>query len=294
MKIALLGLTGFANPVLSALADNPGIEIACVLTERERGPFPYYPTEPLEALCHGLGLPCFSDLPVSSPASTERLKRFQPDLLLVATFRQILSRETLAIPGTGTVNLHPSLLPRHRGPCPSQAALLDGSRTTGVTAHRMERTVDTGNILLQRPLAIHPDDNDGRLRQRLASIAGEMIPDLIALLSRTPQPAGNPQDPALTTTAGRLAPETGFLETATDIGGLIARLRATTPLPGASIAFDGQRIPIQHWEPIASTCENGIRPVPGGAFEVHIDGQGVRLYPPGLVPNPFVAQETRI
>lgn len=293
VRVVLCGLTGFANPVLRALAALPGIQVVCVVTEREAGPFPYYPEEPLEALCHRLGVSCVPDLTVSDSAGTAFLASLQPDLILVATFRQIFKASVLSIPRIGTVNLHPSLLPRHRGPCPSQAALLDGSQMTGVTAHWMAQAVDTGNILVQRSLAVLPDDDDGRLRHRLAIAAGEMIPELIGLLECGAPPDGTPQDQASATSAPRLARESGFLEEAASIAELTARLKATSPLPGASYRIGDLRIPVRRWEAVAGGRKDGIYPASAGAFDVHLGGHGVRLYPlekvnPVVPPTPSV------
>src|SRR5439155_21596260 len=125
-----------------------------------------------QALCAERGVPCHLGLKVSRGEGLERLRSLAPDLILVATFKQILSQEVIDLPRRGIVNLHPSLLPRHRGPCPIQAALLAGDERTGVTAHFLTREPDRGDIVLQREVGIEESDTDGSLRRKLHSAAG--------------------------------------------------------------------------------------------------------------------------
>jgi methionyl-tRNA formyltransferase len=260
LNVALLALTGFGNTVLAALLADSRVRVGGVFTVTYPGPFPYYPERQLVDLCASRGVTCYHDLAVSQGDGLAALERLAPDLIVVATFKQMLRTPLLALPRLGVVNLHPSLLPRHRGPCPTQAALLAGDRTTGVTAHYVDERLDEGDILLQRTLEIDDHDDDGRLRQRLASLAASMVPDLVGLFAGGTRPSGRAQDHAQATLAPRPDPEQGHLERAPDAEAARRAVRALTPYPGASVLVGAERIAVDSAQVLADTRPPGIYP----------------------------------
>lgn len=248
LDIILFALTGFGNPVLEALLNETRVNVQAVFTIKYDTPFPHYPERQLLELCQEKQIVCYHNVKVGSEEGIELLRKHAPDLIVVATFKQILKRNVITLPPLGIVNFHPSLLPRYRGPCPSNAALLNDDAVTGVTAHYVTEGLDEGDILLQRPIAIREQDNDGLLRQRLAALSGEMIPELVDLFSGFTKPIGKSQDHALASLAPKPTIEDGFIEPSADIEDIRKKMRALNPLPGTTIRVGAKRIPVDRYD----------------------------------------------
>lgn len=244
LKVVLLALTGFGNTVLKSLLRDSRVSVKAVFTTKYANAFPYYPEQQLIDLCEEREVVCFCDIDFRSQEGFSKLKEQAPDLVIVSTFKQILPQSVLSLPPLGVVNLHPSLLPKYRGPSPTNAALRNGDLVTGITAHYVTQGIDEGDILCQKSIAIEEADNDGRLRKKLAGLAGEMMPSLLEqFISFTP-PKGIPQDNALASLAPRLSVEDGYIELVDDLRSIRNLVRASTPLPGASIRVGNRRIAI--------------------------------------------------
>ncbi|HKC14438.1 MAG TPA: methionyl-tRNA formyltransferase [Patescibacteria group bacterium] len=110
----------------------------------------------------------------------EKLKNIEPDIFVVASFGKIFSKEFLEIPKFGSINIHPSLLPKYRGTTPVQTAILNGDKTTGVTIIKMDGKIDHGPILAQKEVEIFPNETAPELLQRLFIISAEMLPDALS------------------------------------------------------------------------------------------------------------------
>jgi|SRR5579863_6111541 len=175
MRIAFAGTPEFAVPTLQALRGSRH-QLVGVLTQpdRPRGRGRHPSASPVKAAVAGA-------VPVAQPASlrssvdTAQLAAWRPDILVVVAYGLILPRPVLEIPRLGCVNVHASLLPRWRGAAPVERALLAGDETTGVTIMRMEEGLDTGPILLQRPVAIAPHDTGATLRAKLADEGAALL-----------------------------------------------------------------------------------------------------------------------
>ena len=277
LNVVLFALTGFGNPVLEALLADTRVTVKAVLTVKYENAFPYYPEKQLDVLCEELGVPCHSGVKVRSDEGLALLRGYAPDLIVVSTFKQILSQPVLDVPTLGVVNLHPSLLPEYRGPCPTHAALLADETTTGVTAHYITETVDEGDILLQRSLVIDAADNDGCLRRKLARMAAQMIPEVIGLFDGFTRPAGVAQDHRLASSAPRPGSEDGYLEGSADIDAVRRKVRAFNPLPGTSILVDDRRVAVNRYDLFEDGRENGIY---AGEFFIDyvINARAIRLF----------------
>jgi methionyl-tRNA formyltransferase len=174
MKVCLLALTGLGNTVLEALRNIVHEQDLLVFTRREKGDFPYYPCVHLTELCSKARISCFDDRKLTSKETYGQIMDFLPDLILVATFDQKISPAIINIPRLGAVNIHPSLLPKYRGPCPTHWAVIHGEKETGITFHQVTEGYDLGDILYQRRIGIDAL-TDGELRQKLAQLASECL-----------------------------------------------------------------------------------------------------------------------
>jgi methionyl-tRNA formyltransferase len=277
LKVVLFALTGFGNTVLEALLKDARVNVEAVVTVKYDHPFPYYEERQLIELCGERAVKCYYGVKVCSEEGIGLLRKHSPDLIIVATFKQILKQNVLRLPRLGVVNFHPSLLPRYRGPCPTNAALYNDEKVSGVTVHYVTEEVDEGNILLQRTMMISEADNDGQLRRKLANLAGELVPELVGMFAGFTKPAGTPQDHSLASFAPKPTAQDGYLELTGDIDTIQRKMRAFNPLPGTSILMGDRRIAVGRYEFLQDSRADGLYNNED-SIDVVTDSRAIRLY----------------
>jgi hypothetical protein len=144
--------------------------------------FPLRGFQSLPELCGALGLRLVPMDKPNSPTTLEQLRLLQLDLIVVAAFSCILKKELLQLPRLGCINVHPSLLPRYRGPNPCYWVVAEGEKVSGVTIHYMDEGVDTGDIILQRPMPLLRNDTERKVRSRSGVVAAEMLREVVPAL----------------------------------------------------------------------------------------------------------------
>lgn len=234
MRLLFLGSHAFARESLDALL-RAGFPPSLVVTppparRRRRGG--EEPT-PVHALAAGAGVPVATPGKVNAPDSLARLRAADADLFVVAEYGQILSEELLAIPRLGTINVHASLLPRHRGATPVAAAILAGDRETGVTIQRTVLRLDAGPLLAARRVAIGEDEDAGALTERLARLGGHLLVEVVRAFAEGRPPAETPQDEASATYCRRRKPGDQRIDWARPAEEIARLVRAMRPDPGA-------------------------------------------------------------
>jgi methionyl-tRNA formyltransferase len=244
LRIAFLGTADFAVPALTALA-HAEHTIAGVFTRPDRpaGRGRKLRPPPVKAAAAALGLPVHQSPRVSLGEGLAQLRDLAPDLIVVIAYGEMLRDEALSLPRRGAVNLHASLLPKYRGAAPIQWALLNGETTTGVTAQWMARELDAGDIILQRSLAIGPEENFGSLHDRLARLAAEMAVETVALIARGEAPR-TAQEAAAATFAPPITREDLLLDWRAPGAAVVARVRAFSPSPGARTTHEGRSVKV--------------------------------------------------
>jgi methionyl-tRNA formyltransferase len=180
---------------------------------------------------------------IKSPESVDAIRVLQPDVIVVMAYGQILPRDVLEIPTIACLNLHASLLPRWRGAAPIQAAIARGDGETGITVMYMDEGLDTGDILLQRRIAIAPDETGGSLHDKLAQIAPEALAEAISLLHGGQAPRLSQQN-ALATYAPKLGREHGRIDWSESAEVIERKIRAFDPWPGAFMEIDHRSLKI--------------------------------------------------
>ncbi len=247
MRIVILGTGPFAVPTFAALLD-AGHDVP-VLVTRPRAPGGYpvrrvpgrpakgrekAPLNPMRDLAESRGIPVLAPESINTPDARERLAELRPELLVVCDYGQILSRESLAVPPLGGINLHGSLLPKYRGAAPVHWAILNGDQETGVTVIHMTPQLDGGPILAVRKTPIGPDETMPELESRLSKLGVEAVLEAIAKLQGWDRssPLGMPQDPKLATKAPRLAKQDGAVDWSRSAEQIRNQVRALTPWPG--------------------------------------------------------------
>ncbi len=196
---------------------------------------------------------------VKGPETLERLRAERPDVLLVVSYGELLRRELLDLPRGGCLNVHPSLLPRHRGATPIQAALLAGDEVTGVSIQEVVLELDAGDVLLQKRTEILPGETAGELASRLAELGAEAALEALDQVARgVARPA--PQDPALATFCKRLTKEDGRIDWSRGARELERHVRAMNPWPLATAALpDGSGLAVLRAQalPVAARAAPG-------------------------------------
>ena len=172
----------------------------------------------------------------TDPSFLERLRALEPDVLFVVAYGKILRPELLAIPSRVSLNVHPSLLPRHRGASPIQSALLEGDEVTGVTIQKVSEELDAGDILLAVETAVDPDEHAGELAARLAELSAEASERALDRVA-TGQAVYTPQDDAQATYCRKLEKDQGRIDWRRGAQELRNHVRGMTPWPGARTAL---------------------------------------------------------
>lgn len=245
MRIVFCGTGEIGAPALRALLDSKKHTVISVITQPDkpagRDLKPRMSAIKHIALDHGL--PVQQPEKLRSASALDDLRALTPDLMVVAAYGQILPKSVLETPRLGCLNLHASLLPRHRGASPIHAAILAGDRETGITVMSMDEGLDTGDILLTKPVTIGPDETTGQLHDRLAEVAAPCLLEALDLLEAGIAPR-IPQDNALATYAAKLKKTDGLLDWHQPAEKLAIRIRAMSPWPGAYTHLSGQTLKI--------------------------------------------------
>jgi methionyl-tRNA formyltransferase len=232
LKLVFAGTAAFAVPSLRAL-HAAGHQIQLVITQPDKPGHRMKVTPPaVKVAAQELGLEVFQPERIRGPETVDRLRRLAPDLLVVVAYGQILTPELLGIPRLGAVNVHASLLPRHRGAAPIAHAILSGDHETGVTIMRMDEQLDHGPVLAQRTADIGPREDAVALTARLAGMGAELLVETLAQLDEL-RPIE--QDHARATVAARLRREDGELDWDLPADEIDRRVRALQPWPGVTL-----------------------------------------------------------
>ena len=195
------------------------------------------------AIAHGL--PVLQPATLRNAAIQEASARHAPDLIVVAAYGKLLPPEILDLPPHGCINVHASLLPRHRGAAPVQWAILAGDTATGVTIMQMNAEMDAGDIITQRQIPIDATDTTDLLTERLARLGASALEETIGSLKKaTVRP--QPQDPSRVTLAPRVNKSMGRIDWRSPAIVIERAVRAFQPWPSAHTTLDGNVLKVLH------------------------------------------------
>ncbi|MGA2175674.1 MAG: methionyl-tRNA formyltransferase [Verrucomicrobiota bacterium] len=234
LPLVFMGTAEMACASLRALlqSDQFAVRAAVTQPDRPKGRDLKPQPSPVKKLALAAGLPLLQPEQARDPAFLKRLAEFNPEVIIVAAYGQMLPQSILDLPRLGCLNVHASLLPKYRGAAPIQWAILNNDPETGVTIMQMAAGLDTGGILSQSATPIGPDETAASLHDRLAVLGAEL---LVSTLPRyaageiTPKP----QDEARASYARKITKEDGRLDWLQSALALRNRVRAFTPWPGA-------------------------------------------------------------
>jgi methionyl-tRNA formyltransferase len=267
MDLVFCGTPQFAVPTLQVLIDDAGrFRVRLVVTQPDRpsGRGLDLAAPPVKQVAQRAGLEVSQpDKIKNNQEFRARLEEIKPEAIVVVGYGRMIPQWMIDLPPLGNINLHGSLLPKYRGAAPVQWAIAMGEVVTGVTTMRIDAGLDTGDILLQRELAIAPQDTAETLAPRLAEIGAKlMVETLVRLHAGTITP--RKQDDSQASLAPMLKKEDGLIDfrrSAREIGN---RLRGFQPWPGAYTTFRGRNLNVWEAEPVE---ESGVRSQESGLKE---------------------------
>ena len=245
MRVVFLGTPEFAVPTLRALHESVGTAVALVVTQPDRPTGRGQRLLPTAVKSFALerGLAVFQPERLRGPDVIERLRAADADLFVIAAYGQLLRQAVLDLPRHGCLNVHPSLLPRHRGPSPIAAAILAGDERTGVTIMLTERGMDTGPILAQEIVPLGREETSASLTPRLADLGAELLLRTIpGWIAGTIAP--QPQDEDRATHSRLFTKADGAIDWTRPADDLERQVRALNPWPRAFTFARGQRLQV--------------------------------------------------
>ncbi len=241
-------------PSLRALL-HAGHRLQLVVTQPDRpGNRMRLTPPPVKVAAEDMGLEVFQPERIRAPESVARIAVAAPALIVVVAYGQIIPRSVLDIPPRGVLNVHASLLPRHRGAAPVNHAILAGDTITGVTIMLLDEQLDHGPVLATRETEIGPGEDAGALGGRLALMGAQLLVDLLARLDDL-RPVE--QDHAAATQAPKLSREDGELNWGLPADEIDRRVRALQPWPGVTLPLGGRRVKVLRGRPLTGSGRPG-------------------------------------
>ena len=241
MRIVFMGTPEFAVPSLKALCEN-GYDVVGVFTQpdRPKGRGNKVTMSPVKEYALSQNIPVFQPQRIRRDG-VEDLKALAPDLCVTAAFGQILSQEILDIPPMGNINVHASLLPRHRGSAPINWAILQGDKEAGVTTMMMDKGIDTGDMLLKSATPIQSGETAGELTLRLSQLGADLLLETLHALENGTL-TRIPQDESQMTYDPMLDKQMGIIDWTMDAESIVNRIHGLNPWPGCSTAWQDGRL----------------------------------------------------
>lgn len=277
LRIVFFGTADLACASLAALAQHRELHLPAVVTQpdRPRGRDLQLQPTPVKALATRLDLPVWQPARCRAPEFLDQLRAAAPDLVIVAAYGQLLPPALLGIPRFGCLNVHTSLLPRHRGAAPIQWAILEGDAVTGVTIMQVDAGLDTGAMLAHAVTPVRADDTAQTLHDRLATLGADLLLETLpGYVAGTIRPVPQPAEGV--TYARKITKEDGHLDWTRPADVLHRRLRAFTPWPGTYTHLPGpaeSRRLLKVWAATPDPADGGS---PGEILTAGPDGILVR------------------
>jgi methionyl-tRNA formyltransferase len=236
MRLVMMGTGSFAEPTFEAVLGTPHQVVGLVTqpdrpTGKERGST-RQARRGMKDIAAERGISVYQPESINTPEGVEQLKSWTPDLLVVAAYGQILSKDVLATATHGGINVHASLLPKYRGAAPIAWAIYHGEERSGVSIIKMSIYLDAGAVVAQEAIEIGPDETAGELESRLAPLGGKLAVRVVdQIAAGTAQ--GIPQDKSQVTKAPKLTKEHGLIDWTRTAAQVCNQVRAMQPWPTA-------------------------------------------------------------
>ena len=260
-----MGTPALAARILERLvaASGANFRVVAVVTRPDQPRGRGLGTEPgaVGAFAARCGIPALKPVKIRTPEFLSGLKAFAPDLLVVAAYGRILPNSILDVPRIAPMNVHASLLPRHRGAAPVEGAILSGDAETGVTIMRIVERMDAGPMYLQRRIPVESSDTQGTLKEKLAELGADAMLEAIDLAARDAL-VETPQDEAIATYTAQVEKKDAVIDWVASAVQIERMTRAYDPWPVARTRLGGDEVLI--WR--AAVEDSGSSDEPPGTI----------------------------
>lgn len=257
LRLVFMGSPQFAVPTLEALYQEFKIVAVFSQADKPTGRGKILTATPVKQAAQDLGLTCHEPENLKDSQVLAILKELKPDAIIVVAYGKFLPKDVLNLPPLGCLNLHASLLPRHRGPSPISAALLSGDEQTGATVMLMDSGMDTGQILAQSIVQIGPGDTAGELHDKLMEQGAFLMVETIKKLAKK-EIVSVPQDESRATYSKLLKKTDGLMDWNLDASRLDRIVRAMNPWPGAFFKLRREAVKVWRGSPLEGHGQPGI------------------------------------
>lgn len=267
MRVIFMGTPDFAVGTLEEII-KAGHEVVLVVSQPDKavGRSKALKYTPVKACALSHGIEVYQPEKLRDAACIEYLKEYQPDIIIVEAFGQIIPRAVLEMPRYGCVNVHASLLPKYRGASPIQWAVINGDAVTGVTTQRMDEGIDTGDVIMKEEVAIRADETSGSLFERLSEAGAKLcVRTMAAIEAGTAE--YTPQDSAKATHTAKIHKELGSIDWTKDARSIECLIRGLDPWPSAYTRLGDKTLKI--WKARVVSGEDAA--VPGCIVKVEKD-----------------------
>ncbi len=269
MKIVFFGSSEFSIPVLSALLNRHDVVQIVTTPEQKKGRGQKISGTVVKEFAIQHQLPFLEPEKLSSPEFVAQIQNLNPDFLVIASYGKLIPSSIFKLPKIASLNVHPSLLPRHRGASPIQRAILEGDVKTGVSIAEITKDLDAGDVYAQIETSIELSENAHQLSERLSKLAAQLLLEVMKQ-----QQKGNlkktPQNSADATYAKKINKEEGKIDWNKPASVIHNQVRGYDPWPGAFTFFQDKRLKILETELLPEVNET-ITP----ASIISIDRDGV-------------------
>ena len=266
MSVVYLGTAEIAVPAMEAIARHPEFELRGVFSQPDRpsGRKRRLTASPVKTAALAASVPVAT--PEKIGEAGDQLAEWNPSIMVVFAYGQYIPRRVFEFPPLGTINLHPSLLPKYRGASPIQSAIADGETESGLSVIRVTERMDAGEILMQRRVEIGPMDTARGMSARFAELSADLIIEALSAI-RDGTATWRPQDEDQVVECGKLSKENGWIDWTLSARTWQNRIRAYQPWPGVSFPLpEGERVKIH-----GARVEPG-EGAPGEVIDLGADG----------------------
>ena len=258
-----MGTPDFAVAALESLIESHNVVGVVTQPDKPAGRGKQMRKSPVKVSAENHNIPVFQPKSLRKPESAQQIVDWQPDVMIVAAYGQILRPHLLDLPKHGCINIHASLLPRWRGASPIQHSILAGDKSSGVCLMHMDVGLDTGAVYSCTELPLTPDETASTLHDKLAQAGADLIQrDLDAILNK--EITAVPQDDAASTYASMISKEDGLIDWGDSAETIDRRIRAFSPWPGAFTTYGSKTLKI-----VSATPSTSPQPLAPGQVTKH-------------------------
>lgn len=242
-KIIFMGTPDFSVPILKEIHKKYGVDLVISQPARPVGRKKVMTDPPVAVLAKLLGIELYQPETMTSDEAYDKVKALAPDLIITAAFGQILPKRVLELAPLGAINVHASLLPKHRGGAPIHRALINGDDKTGVTIMYMEEKLDAGNIISSTELNIKNEDNTGTLFTKLSELGAKLLVDTLPKILDGDNDSIK-QDESEATYSPNISKEDEKIDFSLPAESVFNHIRGLSPWPVGHTFLDNKRLKI--------------------------------------------------